>query len=145
MDFELHIPGGIKVIRHEFLCKQSEEFTIDRPVQAWQWMNQSRSLPDQCDWIKPEVFHSWRRCLEDYQLPLGKFANWNNYSVQRQSDGHDRRSLEISRLLNDLSHNFAVFLQEAGIMLVLVRSDGCLISTLGENRCQRSWSGLSII
>ncbi len=133
MDFELNIPFKTKVIQDEFLFRQAVEFTIDRPVQAWQWMNQSRALPDQCDWVRPDVFHSWRRCLEEYQLPLGRFANWDHYPIQRLACRNDGRTQEISRLLNDLSRNFANFLQAAGVILVLTGPDGCLISTLGEN------------
>jgi sigma-54 dependent transcriptional regulator, acetoin dehydrogenase operon transcriptional activator AcoR len=133
MDIGFKNPDKVKVVQDAFLFRRTIEFTIDRPVQAWQWMNQTRSIPDQSDWIRPDVFDSWRRCLEDYQLPLGRYANWSHYRVQRKSRCQDQRTQEITRLLTQLSNNFDVFLREAGVMLVLTRPDGTLLYALGEN------------
>jgi len=132
MDFEFNIFNNVKNIQCAFLTRRPIEFGIDRPVQAWQWMNQSRSIPDQCDWVRPEVFDSWRRCLEDYQLPLGKYANWDHYPVKFQTVYSDNNSQNIADLLMKLSGNFETFLKEAGVMLVLTRSDGSLLYALGE-------------
>ncbi len=132
MDFDQNIPFKIKVILDAFLFRQTMGCDIDRPVQAWQWMNQSRSLPDECDWVREDVFEAWRRCLDDYQLPLSQFSSCKRYQVQYPTAAEDYRALEIARFLNHLSHNFAMFLQEAGMMLVLTRNDGSLLYTLGE-------------
>ncbi len=43
----------------------------ERPALAWDWMRQSGSPPEDADWVRPEVAHSWRRCIEDHRLPLG--------------------------------------------------------------------------
>lgn len=133
MDIDLKTPNKVKITQDALLFRQTIEFAIDRPVQAWQWMNQTRSIPDQCDWIRPDVFDSWRRCLEEYQLPLGKYANWNHYRVQGMARGDDSRVDDVTLLLTQLSHNFDVFLKEAGVMLVLTRPDGRLLYALGEN------------
>ncbi|MDD1621562.1 MAG: sigma 54-interacting transcriptional regulator [Methylococcaceae bacterium] len=133
MDIGLKKTDKVKVVQDAFLFRRTIEFTIDRPVQAWQWMNQTRSIPDQSDWVRPDVFDSWRRCLEDYQLPLGKYANWSHYRVQGKTLCDDGRAGDITRLLAQLSHNFDIFLREAGVMLVLTRPDGTLLYALGEN------------
>jgi transcriptional regulator of acetoin/glycerol metabolism len=133
MDIDLKAPVKVKVIQDAFVFRHTIEFAIDRPVQAWQWMNQTRSIPDQSDWVRPDVFDSWRRCLDEYQLPLGKYANWNHYRVQGITHCEDNRADDITRLLTHLSHNFDIFLKEAGVMLVLTRPDGSLLYALGEN------------
>jgi len=66
------------------LLRQTIDYPIYRPIQAWQWMTQTRSVPDQCDWVRPEVTESWQRCLEEYRLPLGNYANWDYYPVFSQ-------------------------------------------------------------
>jgi len=133
MEFELSIFNKVKVIQGTFLYRRTMDYGIDRPVQAWQWMNQSRAIPDQSDWIRPEVYESWRRCLEEHHLPLGKLTNWNHYPVQCRTVRHDRHSHDIAKLLMQLSSNFETFLKEAGVMLVLTRSDGSLLYALGES------------
>ena len=57
MDFSLKIPYNITPIQQALGSK------IDRPIQAWQWMVQTRSLPDQNDWVRPEVINAWQRCF----------------------------------------------------------------------------------
>lgn len=135
MDITLCLPNKVKIVQEAFFYKRTLEFEVDRPVQAWQWMNQTRSVPDQVDWVRPEVSEAWRRCLEDYQLPLGNFANWDKLHIGRNppSTGSKQRALDISQLLTHLSHQFHVFLQEAGVMLVLTDTDGVLLQVLGEN------------
>ncbi|MDT4332875.1 MULTISPECIES: sigma 54-interacting transcriptional regulator [Methylomonas] len=131
MDIALRLPETAKIVQETFLYKRTLEFEVDRPVQAWRWMNQTRSVPDQSDWVRPEVAEAWRRCLEDYQLPLGNFANW-----QRSGQGvvgGDAQSRQIAESLADLGHQFHVFLKEAGVMLVLTAADGALLQALGEN------------
>lgn len=46
--------------------------TVERPTQAWDWMQQTRLPPDHIDWVRPEVAHGWLRCIEDHGLPLGR-------------------------------------------------------------------------
>lgn len=132
MDIYLNMPKQVKIIQDTFLFRHPIEIAIDRPVQAWQWMNQTRSIPDQCDWVRQDVSDSWRRCLEDFHLPLGKYSNWNHYEVQRQTLGDNADIQTFSRIISNLGNNFDFFLKEAGVMLVLTRSDGALLYTLGD-------------
>lgn len=135
MDITLCLPNKVKVVQEAFFYKRTLEFEVDRPVQAWQWMNQSRSVPNHVDWVRPEVTEAWRRCLEDYQLPLGNFANWDKLhtDVNPSTRNGEQRAHDISQLLIHLSRQFHVFLQEAGVMLVLTDAEGILLQVLGEN------------
>jgi sigma-54 dependent transcriptional regulator, acetoin dehydrogenase operon transcriptional activator AcoR len=132
MDITLCLPNKVKVVQEAFFYKRTLEFEIDRPVQAWQWMNQTRSVPNHVDWVRPEVTEAWRRCLEDYQLPLGNFANLH-IDQKTPTCNSDQRAHDISQLLIHLSRQFHVFLQEAGVMLVLTDAEGVLLQVLGEN------------
>lgn len=134
MDIDLKLPDTMKVVQEAFFFRHTLELAVDRPVQAWQWMNQTRSIPDQCDWVRQEVLDAWRRCLEDYQLPLGKFASHPPLKSATASCGQNlRRMQEITRLLAGLSPSFDTFLKNAGIVLVLADANGSLRHTLGEN------------
>lgn len=84
MDIALTIPSKINSIQEAFLLNQPTSFNMDRPVQAWQWMTQSRSVPDYNDWVRTEVIDAWHRCLKDYQLPLGNYANWDEHLMPRR-------------------------------------------------------------
>ena len=108
-------------------------------------MNQTRSVPDQCDWVRSEVTDAWRRCLEDYQLPLGNYAHWEKYPITSKTiDTDDPSNTEhqvkhIEDLIKHLSHNFTVFLQEAGVMMVLTDSEGSLLTVTGEKHLLSSF------
>ena len=114
------------------LLQQSNEYFVFRPIQAWQWMTQTRSVPDPSDWVRLEVIDSWQRCLDDYRLPLGNYAMWDNYPLISQTANLDVPSQKIETLIKQLDHNFYVFLQEAGVMMLLTAADGRLLYTLGE-------------
>lgn len=132
MDINFRIPQPVKITQETLLFQQTIEFQIDRPVQAWQWMNQTRSVPDQCDWVRAEVSESWRRCLEDYQLPLGNYANWDDYPVFARTASNLAQSQRIENLVKQLHHNFHIFLKEAGVMMVLTTAEGQLLHRMGE-------------
>ena len=102
-------------------------------------MNQTRSLPDQCDWVRPEVIDAWRRCLEDYHLPLGNYANLEKYPLTSNTVDTDHKVRHIEELIKHLSHNFTVFLQEAGVMMVLTAADGRLLYVTGEKHLLNSF------
>ena len=53
MTIDNKIPTKVRIIQEALLVRHTLEFEVDRPVQAWQWMNQTRSIPDQCDWVRP--------------------------------------------------------------------------------------------
>lgn len=146
MAINYNIPNKVRVVQEAILIRHSIEFEVDRPVQAWQWMNQTRSIPDQCDWVRPEVIDAWRRCLEDYQLPLGNYANWDKYPISHSSietvnkiDHVDHQVKHIEEVIKHLSHNFTVFLKEAGVMMVLTAADGRLLYVTGEKHLLSSF------
>ncbi len=134
MDIALRLPNKVKIVQEAFLSKRTLEFEIERPVQAWRWMNQTRSVPDQADWVRAEVAEAWHRCLEEYQLPLGNYAHWDRLrSISKPTVVDEPKAQVISELLTHLGHQFHVFLKEAGVMLVLTDAEGVLMQTLGEN------------
>jgi len=139
MTIDYKIPNKVRIIQEALLVRHTIEFEVDRPVQAWQWMNQTRSLPDQCDWVRPEVIDAWRRCLEDYHLPLGNYANLEKYPLTSNTVDTDHKVRHIEELIKHLSHNFTVFLQEAGVMMVLTAADGRLLYVTGEKHLLNSF------
>jgi sigma-54 dependent transcriptional regulator, acetoin dehydrogenase operon transcriptional activator AcoR len=132
MPIDYNIPNKVRIIQEAFLVRHTLEFEVDRPVQAWHWMNQTRSLPDQGDWVRPEVIDAWRRCLEDYDLPLGNYVNCEKNSLANNTTDNDYQVEHIKELIQHLSHNFTVFLKEAGVMMVLTAPDGRLLYVTGE-------------
>jgi len=112
----------------------SIDYQVYRPVQAWQWMVQTRSVPDQYDWVRPDVAKSWQRCLDEHQLPLGNYANWDDYEIAGPSFQLTHSPQKIETLIKRLDHNFHVFLKEAGVMMLLTAADGRLLYALGEQQ-----------
>ena len=139
MTIDYKIPNKVRIIQEALLVRHTLEFEVDRPVQAWHWMNQTRSIPDQGDWVRPEVTDAWRRCLEDYQLPLGNYVNWEKYSITNNTVDTNYQVRHIEELIKHLSHNFTVFLQEAGVMMVLTAADGRLLYVTGEKHLLNSF------
>ncbi|MDP3877004.1 MAG: sigma 54-interacting transcriptional regulator, partial [Methylobacter sp.] len=139
MDIAFNISSQVKLIHDTLLLRHRVEFEIDRPIQAWQWMNQTRTVPEQYDWVRPEVRDAWERCLDDYHLPLGNYANWDDYPVINNHVEAGNPATPIKKLLQDLSHNFYIFLKEAGVMMVLIAADGRLLYTIGEQRFSHSF------
>ena len=134
MTIDYKIPNKVRIIQEALLVRHTVEFEVDRPAQAWQWMNQTRSIPDQGEWVRSEVTESWQRCLDDYQLPLGNYANLEKFPVINHAVNSDHQLKHIEQLIKQLSHNFTVFLKEAGVMMVLTTADGRLLYTSGESR-----------
>ena len=95
-------------------------------------MNQTRSIPDDIDWVRSDVSESWFRCLEEYHLPLGKFSHWEHSHLKNQSSQLDTRIESISTFIQLLSSNFHIFLKEAEAILVLTSAEGRLLSQIGE-------------
>ncbi len=122
-----------------FLFRPTIDHHIYRPIQAWQWMAQTRSVPDQYDWVRPEVTESWQRCLEEHQLPLGNYANWDYYQITSPFPRIDNPSQKIETLIKQLNQNFHVFLKEAGVMMLLTAADGRLLYALGEQQPRGSF------
>lgn len=134
MDTEFKIPttANVKRIHESLLLRHTIEFEVDRPIQAWQWMNQTRSIPEQVDWVRPEVSDAWQRCLEEYQLPLGNYANWDNYPVITHAENSTPQSQRIENLVKQLNQNFHIFLKESDVTMVLTGADGDLLYVMGE-------------
>ncbi|WP_019865966.1 sigma-54-dependent Fis family transcriptional regulator [Methylovulum miyakonense] len=134
MFIDLHIHQQDHLAQESLLLRQTSEYQLFRPIQAWQWMTQTRSVPDQSDWVRLEVIESWHRCLEDYRLPLGNYAMWDNCPIVNQTEKLDAPSQKIEALIKQLDHNFHVFLEEAGVMMLLTAADGSLLYSLGERQ-----------
>ncbi len=130
MDSAFQLPPHLKIIQDCYVGKQSPEFEIYRPAQAWHWMIQSRRVPDKMDWVRPEVLDAWHRCLEEHQLPLGNYANWTRLPSGRPKLAHHAQLLAARLDLFD--QHFYLFLKQAGVALALADTDGCLLKVLGE-------------
>lgn len=129
----------VRFLQDVLATRHHLEFKIDRPVQAWQWMHQTRTVPDQIDWVRREVQNGWRRCLEEHRLPLGHFSEWTYCGVGADRAGRGQEAEEIVELINRLEHNFLTFLEEAGIMMVVTAPDGQLVKALGVNEFYASF------
>jgi len=132
MDIEFKIPNKINIVQETFLVRQSFEFEMFRPIQAWQWMVQARSVPEQKDWVRADVAEAWHRCLEDYQLPLGNYANWDKHLFTQIANDENDKSEKVAQQIKHLSHHFQVFLKEAGVMMVVVAPNSSLLYVAGE-------------
>ena len=139
MEIVLKIPNKVKVVQETFLLRQSFEVDMYRPVQAWQWMVQTRSVPEQDDWVRPDVSEAWLRCLEEYHLPLGNFANWDKHLSHKGLEVDGVKAEHIAEHIEQLSHHFQVFLQEAGVMMVVVAPNGSLLYVAGEQHFPRAF------
>lgn len=139
MTIDYTIPNKVRIIQEALLVRHTIEFEVDRPAQAWQWMNQTRTIPDQGEWVRPEVTEAWRRCLEDYQLPLGNYVNWEKYPAINKTVNSTHQLRNIEELIKQLSHNFTIFLKEAGVMMVLTTAEGRLLYVSGENHLLSSF------
>ena len=140
MLFDLNIPPQAHSTPESSLFRPTTiDYPVYRPMQAWQWMTQTRSVPDQYDWVRPEVTESWQRCLDEYRLPLGNYAMWEDYRVISQAVMPAQPSQKIEALIKQLNHNFHVFLKEAGVMMLLTAADGSLLYVLGEQQQRGSF------
>ncbi len=129
MEINLKIPPKVIVTQEFLLFQKSVEFSLYRPIQAWQWMNQTRSIPDDIDWVRSDVAESWRRCLEEYHLPLGREKS---FYLKNKTIKLDKRIESINTFIQLLSSNFHIFLKEAEAILVLTCPKGQLLSQIGE-------------
>ncbi len=134
MNLNVTNPNKVKVSQETLLLRHTVEFEVDRPIQAWQWMNQTRSVPEQGDWVRPEVSDAWQRCLEEYHLPLGNYANWDDYPMISSIVERTNPAINIEEIIKHLSSNFHTFLKEASVMLVLTTADGRLLCVMGEQK-----------
>lgn len=134
MAIDNKIPENVKIIKEELHIRHALEFEVDRPKQAWQWMQSTRTIPDANDWVRPEVIEAWRRCLEDHHLPLGISARWPKATTNIGPVELGQQLRHIEDLIKHLSHNFTVFLQEARVTMVLTAADGRLLYATGEKQ-----------
>ncbi|MCK5889062.1 MAG: sigma-54-dependent Fis family transcriptional regulator [Methylococcales bacterium] len=133
MDTAFKIPSNINSIQESFLLNQPTTLSMDRPVQAWQWMMQSRTVPDYNDWVRAEVIDAWHRCLKDHQLPLGNYANWDRHLMSEQADSEENIEDVITEQIKQLDHHFQIFLQEAGVLMTVVAPSGRLLYASSES------------
>ena len=133
MDTAFKIPSNINSIQESFLLNQPTTLSMDRPVQAWQWMMQSRTVPDYNDWVRAEVIDAWHRCLKDHQLPLGNYANWDRHLMSEQADSEENIEDVVTEQIKQLDHHFQIFLQEAGVLMTVVAPSGRLLYASSES------------
>ena len=76
MTIDYRIPTKVKLIQEALMVRHALEFEVDRPVQAWQWMNQTRSIPDHRIGCRSEVVEGgsavWKTIIYPWAiLPIG--------------------------------------------------------------------------
>lgn len=139
MDIAFKIPNNVNIVQETFLLRQSFEFEMFRPIQAWQWMVQARAVPEQSDWVRADVSDAWGRCLEEYHLPLGNYASWDKHIQQSTLNDENNASERVAEQIKHLSHHFQVFLKEAGVMMIVVAPNSSLLYVAGEQHFPRAF------
>lgn len=109
-------------------------FGMDRPDQAWDWMQQTGEAPSSYDWVRPEVSEAWERCLEDYNLhpkldlaPTGSVENTERLPPEGWS-----RKLQTTLFVQ--TYNIHSFVQDVDMMVLLADNQGNLMHVVGAGQ-----------
>ena len=106
-------------------------FGVDRPGQAWDWMQQTAQAPGSYDWVRPEVAEAWERCLEDHALQLG--VELPPACTRSEESDHGSRPwpLELQTTLFVQAFGVHAFLQDADAIVVLADAQCRLMHVVG--------------
>ncbi|MGD7035559.1 sigma-54-dependent Fis family transcriptional regulator [Methylotuvimicrobium buryatense] len=129
---DILLPRDLTMAREALSNRHRLNNDLYRPSQAWQWMNQTRTLPEQQDWVRSEVQQAWRRCREEYQLPLGHFSEWQYCGMKPPTVSQSNESNEILKIIQQIEENFLPFMVESGLMMVITSDSGDLLHLLGD-------------
>jgi transcriptional regulator of acetoin/glycerol metabolism len=106
---------------------------VDRPDQAWDWMQQTGEAPTGNDWVRPEVAESWDRCLEDHNLhPRLDFARTPELldSTERLTPTDWSRQLQTTLFVQ--TYNIHSFVQDVDMTVLLTDKNGTLMHVVGS-------------
>ena len=106
-------------------------FGVDRPGQAWDWMQQTAQAPSSYDWVRPEVAEAWERCLEDHALQPG--VELPMAGARSDEGEHSARpwSLELQTTLFVQAFGVHAFLRDPDVIVLLADSQCRLMHVVG--------------
>jgi len=105
---------------------------VDRPGQAWDWMQQTIEAPSSYDWVRPEVAESWKRCLEDHNLHPGlDFAKAKDLVDNTGRVSPQPWSRELQTTLSVQTYNIHSFVQDVDMTVLLTDYQGTLMHVVG--------------
>lgn len=108
---------------------------MDRPGQAWDWMQQTGEAPSSYDWVRPEVAESWARCLDDHNLhPRLDFSPSIDLpeSTERLTPVNWSRQLLTTLFVQ--TFNIHSFVQDVDMTVLLTDSEGTLMHVVGTGQ-----------
>jgi len=107
---------------------------VDRPGQAWDWMQQTAEAPSSYDWVRPEVAESWMRCLEDHRLhPRLDFSQVKDSVGNAKRSAQAPWSRELQTTLSVQTYNIHSFVQDVDMTVLLTDHHGTLMHVVGAD------------
>jgi transcriptional regulator of acetoin/glycerol metabolism len=103
---------------------------LERPRQAWEWMRQTLQVPSPDEWVRDEVAHSWRRCIEDYQLSSAMdvpVSELKQHPLLDEMIAPDATAEMVACFQRNVT---PLFLND-GLMVYLTNNHGQVLSTFG--------------
>lgn len=108
---------------------------MDRPGQAWDWMQQTGEAPSSYDWVRPEVAESWARCLDDHNLhPRLDFSPSIDFSEGTERLTPVGWSRQLLTTLFVQTFNIHSFVQDVDMTILLTDSEGTLMHVVGTGQ-----------
>jgi len=108
---------------------------MDRPGQAWDWMQQTRAAPSSYDWVRPEVAASWARCLDDHNLhPRLDFSPSIDVTEGTERLTPVGWSRQLLTTLFVQTFNVYSYVQDVDMTVLLTDSEGTLIHVVGAGK-----------
>ena len=105
---------------------------VDRPGQAWDWMQQTAEAPSSYDWVRPEVAESWIRCLEDHRLhPRLDFSQVKDSVAKAGRSAQAPWSRDLQTTLSVQTYNIHSFVQDVDMTVLLTDHHGTLMHVVG--------------
>ncbi len=105
---------------------------LDRPDQAWDWMQQTGEAPSGNEWVRPEVAEAWGRCLEDHNLhPRLDFARMPELLDSTERITAQDWSRQVQATLFVQTYNIHSFVQDVDMTVLLTDKNGMLMHVVG--------------
>jgi len=105
---------------------------LDRPDQAWDWMQQTGEAPSGNEWVRPEVAEAWDRCLEDHNLhPRLDFARMPELLDSTERITPQDWSRQVQATLFVQTYNIHSFVQDVDMTVLLTDKNGMLMHVVG--------------
>lgn len=108
---------------------------LDRPDQAWDWMQQTGEAPSSNEWVRPEVAEAWDRCLDDHNLhPRLDFTRIPDLldSTERITPPDWSRQLQATLFVQ--TYNIHSIVQDVDMAVLLTDKNGILMHVVGAGK-----------